>query len=178
MKLKEYLENVNIFEEIMAIEPFPFLTGSNSPVLNSLLMLFHGNKEVYSDFVNVEPEYSAKLIVAQYQTSWDNYLLAEIELSNLGNVRTISEDIEDIETTTQDIEKTDQVSAYNSETFVNDGKETSTNSGTRGNDRIRTLTESNKNAKLSYDLLTNEGKQSLNSRIIKDISEFYSLSIY
>ena len=178
MKLKEYLENVNIFDEIMLIEPFPFLTVSNSPVLNSLLMLFHGNKEVYSDFVNVEPDYSAKLIVAQYQSSWENYLQAEIELSNLGNVRTISEDIEDSETTTQDNEKTDQISAYNSETFVNDGKETSTNSGTRENGRIRTLTESNKDAKLSYDLLTNEGKQSLNSRIIKDISEFYSLAIY
>ena len=178
MKLKEYLETVNIFDEIMLVEPFIFLTAANVPVLNSLLILFHGNKEVYSDFVNVEPDYSAQLIVAQYQTTWENYLEAETALATLGNVRTISEEIEDAETTTQDSEKTDQVSAFNSETFVNDGKETNSNSGTRGNDRIRTLTESNSNAKLSYDLLTNEGKQSLNSRIIKDISEFYTLSIY
>lgn len=177
MILKEYLDGENIFIHIETIEPFAFLTPANMGMLNSLLMLHHGRKEVYDGFDNIDPEFAAGLIIVQFKEYWNRFLEAE-NLLAIGDTKTLEETIGDNETNSSETSRTGKVSAYNSETFVNENQDLTTSEGARDNDRLRTLTETNRTAKSAYDLLTKEGRNSINSRIVKDVSEFFTLTIY
>ena len=180
MKLREYLEDVNIFELMDAINPLPFVDGSPYQVANLDLRLkvLHGNKTLFSSFDKLEPNIVANLLVLDFSEKWEKLIGVLAQTDNTNPRREITETITSGETRTNTSNTLGKVSGFNSDDLLtNDGTEAEGVDVSDG-ERIRTLTDAQINLEQSFKMLNIVDRNSILQTVMADVSGYLTLSIY
>ena len=179
MKLKEYLLTGNLFTEIKKFGTFPFIDGKES-VLNHLLIVRYGERELFSKFESIELNELGEMIATVYGENWNELL--DFKNSginpNLSSSSTITETITETGNRLNTGENLNKVSAYNSDSLiVNDG-DSSEQSETSSGETVRALTEEKQNFQIAYNNLSLSQKTNIIKYVISDVSDFLTLAIY
>ena len=176
--LSEFLAGVN-FMGLINID-YPLLSIGDPDLLNSMLLVDHGFKTVAKNYISVSKESLSKMIVLTHRKKWDS--LMEVLETNINilsdNIQLTNENVKGDNTYTDDSNSLDKVSAFNSESLVdNTGNENkSTHTGNDNLNRIQTVTNTNLNNAVNNLQII----QDLNiiETILNDISNYFTLSIY
>lgn len=176
--LSEFLADVN-FMGIINID-YPLSSIGEPDLLNSMLLVDHGFKTVAKNYISVSKESLAKMIVLTHRKKWDS--LTEVLESNINilsdNIQLTNENVKGDNKYTDDSNSLDKVSAFNSETLIeNAGTENNaTHTGNDNRDRIQTITNTNLNNAVNNLQII----QDLNiiETILNDVSTYFTLSIY
>lgn len=181
ISLKNFLDGRSLFTEIKnaSTDPLPFLVDAGElEALDAMLIVLHGSGAMFVPMVDCSLAVIAKMILIKYRTQWAQVLNAELVKENLGIVHEIVEEINDLETRTNERNQTNQVSGYNSAEMVNaDGAITTGEDGLTGK-RTRTTTDTITDGVEVYKLLSTGAKLSIVDTVLKDVKRFLTLSIY
>ncbi len=178
MKLREYLDGVNIFALMDAINPLPFTPPLQLVNLDLRLKVIYGNKPLFSSFEGLDPEIVANLLVLDFSEKWEKLIDVLAQAGNVNPRREITETITSGETRTNTSNTLGKVSGFNSdELLTNDGSEVEGLDVSDG-ERIRTLTDSQINLQLTFNMLNVIDKNSILQTVMADVSKYLTLSIY
>lgn len=178
MNLKEYLDGVNIFELMNALNPLPFTPPLQLVNLDLRLKVIYGNKPLFSSFEGLAPEIVANLLVLDFSKKWEQLIDVLAQAGNVNPRREITETITSGETRTSTSNTLGKVSGFNSdELLVNDGSEVDGLDVSDG-ERIRTLTDRQINLQLTFNMLNVIDQNSILQTVMKDVSTYLTLSIY
>ena len=178
MLLKDYLENVNIFNLINQIRPIDFLNPLDLITLDLRLKTLQGNKTLFESFEKLEPELVAGLIVLDFSAKWFKLfeILSEAENTNPRNE--ITETINKTETKNATSTNIGKVSGFNSDDLlVNDGNETTGLDDATG-ETVRTLVNQDIDLNISFKMLNLLQQNSIIQTIVNDVAGYLTLSIY
>src|SRR5678815_5713999 len=152
MKLREYLDGVNIFELMDAINPLP-LSSLPLDSLDLRLKVLHGNRPLFSTFEKLGPEIVANLLVLDFSEKWLKLIEVLAQAGSVNPRREVTETITSGETRTNTSNTLGKVSGFNSDDLLaNDGTEVEGLDVSDG-ERIRTLTDSQINLEQSFNML-------------------------
>lgn len=177
VRLKDILDEGNLFNEISTIKQYPFVAG-NEIVLNSLLTITHGNKTVYEPFEPLTLEEIANILVVLLNERWEQYsIIAEIKAQPFDEA-TLDETIDGVSNNVNTREDLNKVSAFNTEDLItNDGTSVNSSDDLTKTD-TKTSTQTNKDKLKAYNMLIDSEKNVIISKVLKDISDTLTLSIY
>lgn len=176
--LNEFLADVN-FMGLINVD-YPLLSIGDPDLLNNMLLVEHGFKTVAKNYISVSKESLSKMIILTHRKKWDSLTeVLETEINILSdNVQLTNENVKGDNTYTDDSNSLDKVSAFNSETLIdNSGNENNTvRTGNDNRDRIQTVTNTNLNNACSNLQII----QDLNiiETILNDVASYFTLSIY
>lgn len=176
MKLKDFLTN-SLFTEINGVQSFPFITG-NEVLLDSMLTLNYGEREVYEPLSSLDIEMTAELLVLEFSKVWDNYVLAEEMLLQLHNEEETTSTKDVTENRTSNRSETEKVSGYDSPALVDNSGNTSDGSEDVLTDEKITLTKVDKNLDSAYNRISKQGKNNVIKQVLADVSSFLTIDIY
>ena len=180
IKLSNFLEQGNIFAEIWAIQAFPFLNGNNVNTVNNLLKLGYGEKTVFSKLEIIPLNEIAEMLVLKYGDGWNDLVKVQAVTFEVGatSTRKVVETINENETRNNTRDDVNKVSAFNSDDMINNDGVNSISNDALNNDKTRTLTDSNIDINTAFNNLSLSSKNRIIDLILKDTSQFLSLSIY
>lgn len=178
IKLKKFLENVSIFSEISSNRDFPFITPDTVDVLDTMLILEYGERNVYNPIADCNIEIIAKMIVVKYGKTWDTYVLSEALSNNVNDRTEVTEIIENDDEVSHKGESISKVSAYNTSDLIDDSGSENDDLTTTTGKRERVLTDERINVFNSYKLLGILAKDSIISKVQRDVVGFLTINIY
>ena len=176
--LNEFLADVNFMGLINA--DYPLSSIGDPDLLNTMLLVDHGFKTVAKNYLSVSKESLAKMIISTHRKKWDSLMeVLETKINILSdNIQLTNENVKGDNKYTDDSNSLDKVSAFNSESLVdNTGNEnTATHTGNDNRDRMQTVTNTNLNNAVNNLQII----QDLNiiETILNDVSNYFTLSIY
>ena len=178
MLLKEYLENVNIFNLINEIEPINFLNPLDLITLDLRLKVLSGNKTIFESFEKLDPELLAGLISLDFSEKWFKLFGILSEAQNINPRNEITETINKTETKNATSTNIGKVSGFNSDDLlVNDGSETTGLDDATG-ETVRTLVSQDIDLNISFKTLNLLQQNSIIQTIVSDVAGYLTLSIY
>ena len=178
MLLSEFLADVN-FMGLINID-YPLSSIGEPDLLNSMLLVNYGFKTVAKNYLSVSKESLAKMIVLTHRKKWDSLMeVLKTKINILSDdIQLTNENVKGDNTYTDASNSLDKVSAFNSESLVdNTGNENNvTHNGNDNRDRIETVTNTNLNNAVNNLQII----QDLNiiETILNDVSNYFTLSIY
>lgn len=179
MLLTDKLKDGGLFVAVGAVEPFPFIAG-NEDVLEMLLETRYGDRQVFSKMENKSIEEMAKMIAVFYKRKWEELVkISAIDLeAGTGDVRTITEKVNNEELRINENELLQKVSAFNDDDLVTDTGSNGTGMDDLKGKLDRVLTDSQINLANAYNNLSLIEKNNIIDRVLKDIAQLLTLSIY
>ena len=176
--LSEFLANVNMMGLIS--NDYPLSTIGDPLLMDSMLRVNYGNKIVATNFLNVSKEMLSKMIVSKYANKWDSLKTAlETKINILAdNVQFTNENVKGDITTTDDRTTLDKVSAFNSESLVDNtgGTDNNVHTSNDARDRIQTVTNTNLNNAFNNLQIVND--LNIIETILQDTACYFTLDIY
>ena len=178
--LRSYLADTNIFDSIKAIESFPFLEGDSSDDLNMMLKINYGQKIMFSGVSNLSVADAAKYIVKNYSDSWNKLLTAlDSDFNIAANaIKVTSGKGNSNGTKTDDRNSKHNVAAFNSDELLPDSGDTENNVETSSNETINTGKEENLSLKSLFDNLPLIERTNIINIVLKDVSNYLTISVY
>lgn len=178
MLLKDYLENVNIFDLINQIEPISFLNPLDLITLDLRLKTLQGSRTLFEPFEQLEPELLAGLIVLDFSAKWVKLFEVLSETENINPRRELTETINKTETKNASSTNIGKVSGFNSDDLlVNDGSETTGLDDATG-ETVRTLVNQDIDLNRSFKTLDLLQQYSIIQTIANDVASYLTISIY
>lgn len=176
MKIKEYLAHDNIFTTIINETSLPI----NAELLNGILVLWHGEKTLFSKLEGVPVSNAGEYISVLHGENW----LRLVELNSIYDVvkngdNNERKEVVKIKENRENL-KNDKglISAYDSdELVINDGGESS-GSDLLDGERVTTVTESKVNLNSLYYNLSLSQKNAILQTVVKDVANFLAINIY
>lgn len=176
MKLYEYLEGKELFNEIKLKQAFEFI--EEPTFLDQMLITFYGNREMFSPVDSWKADTLASALIMHFSFKWDALVKQQVLLENPNNRREIVETVSSEESRNNTREDVGKVSAYNSDVLVvNDGSD-STGTDTTAGVRTKTLTDEYIDVQLSFNTLSNGSKTSIIRQVLDDVASFMTLAVY
>ena len=179
--LTKYLGTSNIFDIIKGIYSFPFLEPAGQTVtMDQMLRVNYGSRAVFSGFIDINVDDVAKHIISVYNDKWDKAIIAASNINNLAanSSRKIKGTVSEMGTGNTQSETENKVSAFNSDTLVTDGGASSTSDNTTTRDTDRESTDETFNLKSLFDNLPLVERTNIINIVLKDVSNYLTVSIY
>ena len=178
--LRSYLADTNIFNSIKTIESFPFLEGDSADDLNMMLKINYGQKIMFSVVADLPVADAAKYIVKNYSDSWNKLLTAlDSDFNIAANaVKVTSGKGNSSGTKTDDRNSSHKVSAFNSDELLPDSGDTENNVETSSNETTNTGKEENLSLKSLFDNLPLIERTNIINIVLKDVSNYLTISVY
>lgn len=177
MLLKDFLKEGNIFNEINLVEMYPFIDG-NEDLLNSMLITQYGERQVYEAVRVISLSTLARMIILDLGSGWD----IETAIGDLGrkfeDTHTVTETINNNEVRLSTGDRTNKVSAFNSDELIDNDGTTNTDSDDLTGVKTKTLTDVKTSAKERYKTLSSLSKRSIITFAVSDVAKYLTLSIY
>jgi len=175
--LKEFINGASLFSAIQTVNFFPFFEG-NEAVLDLMLVTNYGNKQVFEPFEGNDINSIATMLILNFEQTWNSYVKMGVILENPNDRREVTETIDRTEERLNSNDSTDKVSAFNSNTMVDDK-----GSSTSGTDDLtglttRTLTDEQINVTTMFNRLSSTTRNSIVKSVLDDIAGYLTLSIY
>ena len=180
VNLRGYLTGGSIFTAIQTIKNFPFFVGNDAADLDYMLMLNYGQRLVFSAFIDVPVNTVAKHIVKLYGDKWDKLIISAAGITNLAanNSRKIKGTVSEMGKGNTQSKTENKVSAFNSDTLVTDGGTSSTSDNATTRDTDRESTDETFNLKSLFDNLPLVERTNIINIVLKDVSNYLTVSIY
>ena len=181
VSLKQYLGTQNIFEIIKSLYTLPFIEGKGKTEdLNNMLLINYGQRGLFSGFKDITVANSAKYIITIYADKWDKLIISAAGITNLAanNSRKIKGTVSEMGKGNTKSETENKVSAFNSDTLVTDGGASSTSDNTTTRDTDRESTDETFNLKSLFDNLPLVERTNIINIVLKDVSNYLTVSIY
>lgn len=180
IRLSDFLQSGSIFSAINDIEPLPFITNDDGALMDRMLSLNYGDRIVYDKMIVLSMPQIAEMVLTVNREMWLSLIgvdLTQFDLSTKQN-RKVTETIVNSEVKTNTRDDLNKVSAFDTdELMVNDGMTTNATDNTNG-DTVRTLTDSTGDLFTLYKNLSLSSKNNIINIVLKDVSDFITLSIY
>ena len=179
--LNKYLGTSNIFDIIKGIYSFPFLEQAGQTVtMDQMLRVNYGSRAVFSGFIDITVDDVAKHLISVYKDKWDKAIIAAANINNLAanNSRKIKGTVSEMGTGNTQSETENKVSAFNSDNLVTDGGTSSTSDNTTTRDTDRESTDETFNLKSLLDNLPLVERTNIINIVLKDVSNYLTVSIY
>lgn len=173
-----------IFAYIIELNGFP-IPNVDGNLVDYSFTLLNGQRRLPQSIINMLEHYTveetnkrlAETMILMYGEKWKRQEeLLQYEIT--GNKRTVTEKVKDNGTNTQDTTDTKKVSAYDSETFVNDSQDTFNASGTNTNDKDRTLEETLENYQGIDPAIERMQNRLIYDIMFTDVQRFVVLELY
>lgn len=173
-----------IFAYIVELNGFPIPNVEGNLVDYSFTLL-NGQRRLPQSIINMLEHYTveetnkrlAETMILMYGEKWKRQEeLLQYEIT--GNKRTVTEKVKDNGTNKQDTTDTKKVSAYDSETFVNDSQDTFNANGTNTNDKDRKLEETLENYQGIDPAIERMQNRLIYDIIFTDVQRFVVLELY
>ena len=181
--LGHFLDSGDLWADIQAVKDYPFFTDFPPQRLNDFTDLAFGNRTLYSKFnteTGVDTEVAAQFIVMQYDKKWLGLIAVNAINFDLAAAETErkTETSNETETTGQQSETLNKVSAFNSEDLVTDGGTTTTETGDRDKEGQKITTSGKQSLSAAWGNLTMTEKTGIVRTITGDVACFLSLETY
>ena len=175
--LKEFINGASLFSAIQTVNFFPFFEG-NEAVLDLMLIINYGNRQVFEPFEGNDINSIATMLILNFEQTWNSYVKMGVILENPNDRREVTETIDRTEERLNSNDSTDKVSAFNSNTMVDDK-----GSSVSGTDDLtglttRTLTDEQINVTTMFNRLSSTTRNSIVKSVLDDIAGYLTLSIY
>lgn len=181
--LNEYLTTHKPFtnlETLADLELSPIFTLVTGADLDLMLEQDYGDKTLFSKIPNRDDSFHSTAIIAKYKMSW----LKVMELNGLDirlgaiNQRILKETItEKVKVdSTQDVNN--KVSAFNSDELIIDTGNDTTGINNSDGVKERILDDANININSAINQLTAYQQSNIIARILSDVANYYTISIY
>lgn len=172
--VRNYLEGENLWDEISQLGTFPFITSET----NNMFLIYYGQSWLFSAFEETPVSDVAAMLVSVFGDKWARVM--EIHGVKLAakETRIFNETVDTTENRTNSTNGTQKVSAYNSETLIDDsGNE---NSGTDDLEGLksRESTDETLDMQTAYDNLTLADKLHIINVAMSDVANFMKLDVY
>ena len=176
--LREYLSTGSLWTEIKNIESFPFII--NPEDLDFQNKIQFGDRTLFEPYSEIELKDIAPIIVNTFSEKWNKHVSLDTDSINMfgcdetQNTKTSTGSTTD----TGSGNSTNKVSVYNEDTLINDSGTDNTSTNTKDVD----LTDTEKNAKISYENafknLNDLEKLNIINSVLKDVSIYLTLQLY
>ena len=179
--LRTYLDGVNIFDIIKGIYSFPFLEpAGETTTINQMLLSNYGQRRLFSGFKDITPEDAAKHIITIYSDKWDKAIIAAANINNLAanSSRKIKGTVTEVGTGNTKSDTENKVAAFNSDDLVTDGGAHNTSDNTTTRDTDRESTDETFNLKSLLENLPLVERTNIINIVLKDVSNYLTVSIY
>lgn len=123
MNLKEFLQDVDIWEEIKKVEPFDFI--NDTKIFNLHLIINHGEKKVYYKYLYLQILDIVNIIVTVYKYKWNKIVdISKLDY-NIGASSTnkYNEKYNYDDNYKENTNKVINISAYDSSNMIEDSKD-------------------------------------------------------
>lgn len=180
LKLEEYLKQGSIFNTLFTMDSLEGIHIVDIPKMDMMLSLNHGQKTVYDAIGTKTIDEVAQMLSLLNKDKWKKSILLESNNDDIGmvNTRKLTETIIENESRTNNRDSINKVSAFNSDEMINnDGSNSISNEGL-DNTKTRTITDGIYDINNAYKNLSSMSKNNIMEMIIKDVSNFMTLSIY
>lgn len=153
--VKEKFTSDGLFVAMDSVKNFDWRENFSPSQMDSLFIAMFGDHVLADSFAEKEVSEIASDLAGFFIDRWNSIFgfMFDKNLFTLGFSETITENISDDGTNTNNEtrDKTNKVSAYNDENFVNDSSENETtgNTGTNKNERVRTYQRQGFNSTLA-----------------------------
>lgn len=173
-----------IFAYIVELNGFP-IPNVDGNLVDYSFTLLNGQRRLPQSIINMLERYTveetnkrlAETMILMYGEKWKRQEdLLQYEIT--GNKRTVTEKVKDNGTNTQNTTDTKKVSAYDSETFVNDSQDTFNANGTNTNDKDRTLEETLENYQGIDPAIERMQNRLIYDIMFTDVKRFVVLDLY
>lgn len=175
--LRQFLHGQNLFDEIKAVYPYPFIFDE----INMMFIIDYGDMPLYSALKDIELKDIATMLDKIYREKWLTLLDLSGDLFDSISVTKkieVSETIDNSETRQENRGEIESVSAYNDDDLVTDsGRDTET-SGTTSEERERIMTRIESDLKAAFDRLPLMNKTNIIKTAMTDIANFLKIAIY
>lgn len=178
--LRTYLAGGSIFTAIQTVENFPFFVDNTPTDLDSMLKLTHGNKTMFTSFIDTPVNDVAKFIVKTYGDKWNGLITFNNSNINIGadSSRKITGNETQVGNRNTNTDVENKVSAFNSDVLITDtGTTTKEDENT---DKVinRDSTDEKISFKSAYDNLSLVEKTNIISTVLKDVATYLTISVY
>ena len=177
IKLKDYMEGGDLWGEVRAIKPYPFIeTIEDAQRMNKLTVFKHGSRPM---FFTGDIKFLAELLVTEFDRQWTNLLTAEAA-SDVTAVKkeTTTDTTVATEQKTNSRTDTNKVSAFDSaDLLTNDGSDSQGSEDVAGN-KTRNYEKVVSSVSDVYKNLDVMKKNDIISTVINDVVGFSTLSIF
>lgn len=177
MKLKDYMDGVDLWGYIKTIKPYPFIaTDEDVQWLNALTVYKHGSRPMF--FTGNISEL-ASLVVTEFDARWE-LLITATSAADVTSAKkeTTTDTTITTEQTTNNRTDTNKVSAFDSADLItNDGSDSQGLEDVAGN-KTRNFERSFSSVSDIYKNLDVMKKNDIISTVINDVVGFSTLSIF
>lgn len=180
LKLEEYLKQGDLFNILHTMGSLEGIDVVDVPKMDMMLSLNHGQKTVYEGIGLKTINEVAQMLSLLNKDKWKKSILLESNIDDIGmvNTRKLTETIIENESRINNRDNINKVSAYNSDEMINnDGSNSISNEGLDST-KTRTITDGVYDINNAYKNLSSMSKNNIMEMIIKDVSNFMTLSIY
>jgi hypothetical protein len=180
LKLEEYLKQGSLFNTLFTMDSLEGININDIPKMDMMLSMNHGQRTVYDAIGTKTINEVAEMLSLLNRDKWKKSILLESNNDDIGmiNTRKLTETIIENESRTNNRDNINKVSAYNSDEMINnDGSNSISNEGL-DNTKTRTITDGIYDINNAYKNLSSMSKNNIMEMIIKDVSNFMTLSIY
>lgn len=181
MKYNEWIENKQgLFQELNSIHNYLFISDFGAENLDMLYTMMYGEKPIPKALQNRSVNDVARLIHRTFGDNWQKQhsLLQDELILGVDSKEVVDETSKDSTKTNETGTKTNKVSAYNSDTMVNNDSSEDTSDNTQEKDVDRNTTKTNSSLQAIERQMQLLNRNFLIDTVCKDVSKLVSLSIY
>lgn len=170
----------SLFGEINKIEPYPFINENGSDFLDLMLFTQYGDRQLFKSITPLTIPQIAKFLVMAYGDRWQGLVDMAVLNLDLGASEVVrsEEFIVTDETRNNTQNRVNKVSAYNSpDLIINDGDENTGVDDLKGA-QTKVFDSSTHSINTAYNNLLTLEKTAIINVVLRDITEYTTLSIY
>ncbi len=172
--IREFLDGSDLWDAINSVKEYPFIT----PDLNSLFLVEYGQMPLFSGIAGDSVENIAEYCVRLFGDKWDSLLeLSGVKL-DVSETATITETTVNTEERATERTDTDKVSAFNSDTLIDEGGKASDGTETVEGETVRTVENETKSMQTAFDNLHKSDKLNIIKQAIADVAGFMKVQVY
>lgn len=172
--VRKYLEGENLWDELSQLGTFPFITEET----NNMFLIYYGQSWLFSALEETPVSDLAKMLVSVFGDKWARVMEIHGVKLDAKSTRIFTETVDTTENRTSNNSGTQKVSAYNSETLIDDSGNDSTGSDDLEGLKTREYTDETLDMQTAYDNLTLADKLHIINVAMGDVANFMKLDVY
>lgn len=176
MILSEYLVDFPIFELLKVETPNSIIPDAET--MDTQLILEHGQKTMFEGVISLDHAKVVKMISLKFADRWNALVKREVQLQNFNTRRELKETTTNTEDRTSNTTGTEKVSAFNSETLVDNAGNTGTGNEKVVGEVVRELIDEQIDPKNAYEMLNVNAQDTILTTVVADVGSFLTLSVY
>lgn len=180
IKFTDFLRVTDVVSTIKSKVTLPYLKDMPTPVMNNLLMVKYGEREVFSKVAVMTVDEIADMILFLNVNKWQKMIDIDSLDYDVGasNINKVTETVNNTENRTNTRDDLNKVSAFNTtDLMVNDGTNSNTVDDMTGT-TTRTVVNSSIDFTTAYNNLSLAEKNNIMNTVLYDVADFITLSIY